>query len=86
MMCALPDKIPLKRLDPRTGEELATITLVDFPTNTPEVAVGAGSVWVTSGSGEAGVVIRVDPRLTGSWTAYPWAPPPAWPSGTVRCG
>ena len=62
MTCELPNKSLLKRLDPRTGEEVATITLEDFPTNTTEVAVGAGSVWITSGSGEAGVVIRVDPE------------------------
>ncbi|MDQ4128506.1 MAG: hypothetical protein M3151_11255, partial [Actinomycetota bacterium] len=61
-MCALPDKMVLKRLEPRTGEETATITLQDFATNTTEVAVGAGSAWVSSTSGEAGVVLRVDPE------------------------
>jgi DNA-binding beta-propeller fold protein YncE len=60
MMCAMPDKTIFKRLDPRTGEEVAAITLKDFATNTTEVAVGAGSVWVASASGEAGAVIRVD--------------------------
>ena len=48
-MCALPNKTLLKRLDPRTGEEVAAISLENFPTNTTEVAVGAGSVWVSSG-------------------------------------
>ncbi len=59
-MCSLPNKTLLKRLDPRTGEEVAAITLEDFATNTTEVAVGAGSVWVSSASGEAGVVLRVN--------------------------
>lgn len=61
-MCAMPNKMLLKRLDPRTGEEVATITLEDFATNTTEVAVGAGSTWVSSASGEAGAVLRVDPE------------------------
>ena len=61
-MCALPDEMLLKRLDPRTGEEVEAATLKDFATNTTEVAVGAGSVWVSSASGEAGVVLRVDPE------------------------
>ena len=61
-MCALPNKTLLKRLDPRTGEEVEATTLEDFATNTMEVAVGAGSVWVSSTSGEAGVVLKVDPE------------------------
>lgn len=60
--CALPTKTLLKRLDPRTGEEEATVPLEDFSANITEVAAGAGSVWVSSASGEAGVVIRVDPE------------------------
>jgi hypothetical protein len=59
-MCGLSDKMVLKRLEPRTGEETAAVTLKDFATNTTEVAVGAGSVWVSSTSGEAGAVLKVD--------------------------
>jgi len=58
--CALPTKTLLKRLDPRSGDEVAAVPLENFPTNTTEVVVGAGSVWVSSASGEAGFVIRVD--------------------------
>jgi DNA-binding beta-propeller fold protein YncE len=59
-MCGLSDKMVLKRLEPRTGEETAAVTLKDFATNTTEVAVRAGSVWVSSTSGEAGAVLKVD--------------------------
>ena len=59
-MCGLSDKMVLKRLEPRTGEETAAVTLKDFATNTTEVAVGAGSAWVSSTSGEAGAVLKVD--------------------------
>ena len=52
----------LFRVDPRTGEEVEATTLKDFATNTMEVAVGSGSVWVASTSSEAGVVLRVDPE------------------------
>jgi len=58
--CALSNRTLLKRLDARTGEEVAAVPLENFPTNTTEVVVVAGSVWVSSASGEAGVVIRVD--------------------------
>jgi streptogramin lyase len=60
-MCALPNKTLLKRLDPRTGEEVAAIPLENFPTNITEVAVGAGSVWVASASEDSDLVLRVDP-------------------------
>ena len=69
--CALPAKTLLKRLDPRSGEEVAAIPLEGFAANITEVAVGAGSVWVSSGDyypGPVGkrqpddVVLRVDPR------------------------
>jgi streptogramin lyase len=69
--CALPQNTLLKRLDPRTGEEVAAIPLEGFSANITEVAFGAGSVWVSSGDyypEPAGgkqpddVVLRVDPR------------------------
>jgi virginiamycin B lyase len=58
--CALPQNTLLKRLDPETGEEVAEIPLKGFSANITEATFGAGSVWVSSTSGEAGVVIRVD--------------------------
>jgi streptogramin lyase len=61
-MCAPPDKMLLKRLNPRTGEEEATITLEGFFAETPDVAVGAGSLWVSSADGAADAVLRVDPE------------------------
>jgi DNA-binding beta-propeller fold protein YncE len=62
--CAMPDKMLLKRLDPRTGEEVATIPLKHFFTEILEVTYGAGSVWVSSGyyPGAAKVVLRIDPQ------------------------
>jgi len=69
--CALPAKTLLKRLDPRTGEEVAAIPLEGFSANITEVAFGAGSVWVSSGDYDLGpvgrrqpgdVVLRVDPE------------------------
>ena len=60
--CVTPDEMLLKRLDPRTGEEEATIPLKDFYAETPDVAVGAGSVWVSSADGFADAVLRVDPE------------------------
>jgi streptogramin lyase len=59
-MCAMPDKMVLRRLDPRTGEEAAAVTLEGFFANVPELAVGAGSVWVASASEDSDLVIRVD--------------------------
>ncbi len=61
-MCAPSDKMLLKRLDPRTGEEEATITLEGFFAETPDVAVGAGSLWVSSAEGAADAVLKVDPE------------------------
>jgi hypothetical protein len=61
-MCAIPSKMLLKRLDPRTGEEVATITLEGFFANEMDVAVGAGSVWISSADGAADAVLRVDPE------------------------
>jgi streptogramin lyase len=67
----MPNKMLLKRLDPRTGEEMAAVTLEGFSTNTTEMAVGAGSVWVCSGDyypepvgrrQPGDVVLRIDPE------------------------
>jgi hypothetical protein len=69
--CALPQNSLLKRLDPRTGEEVAEIPLKGFSANITEVAFGAGSVWVSSGDSypgpvsdlePGGVVFRIDPQ------------------------
>jgi streptogramin lyase len=61
-MCAPSDKMLLERLDPQTGEEMASITLEGFFANEMDVAVGAGSVWVSSADGFADAVLRVDPE------------------------
>ena len=60
-MCAPSDKMLLERIDPQTGEEVASVTLEGFYAETPDVAVGAGSVWVSSADGFADAVLRVDP-------------------------
>ena len=69
--CALPADTPLRRLDPRTGEEEATIPLEGFSANIVEVAFGAGSVWVSSGDyypepvgrrQPSDVVLRIEPE------------------------
>lgn len=69
--CAYSGPQFLKRLDPGTGEVEARIPLEDFFANTPEVAFGAGSVWVSSadyGPGPVGerqpwdAVYRIDPE------------------------
>jgi streptogramin lyase len=67
-----PPKTLLKRVDPRTGEVVAEIPLACVGAEFgPQVAFGAGSVWVSSGiSGGSprwgrspcDVVLRVDPR------------------------
>ena len=61
-MCAPSDKMLLERLDPQTGEEVASITLEGFFANEMDVAVGAGSVWVSSADGFADAVLKVDPE------------------------
>ena len=82
--CALPSNTLLTRLNPRTGEEAATIRLEGFSTNITEVAVGAGSAWVSSGDyypGPAGrrdpgdVVLRVDPQTNRVVDRIPVDPP-----------
>jgi hypothetical protein len=62
--CVLPAKTHLKRVDPRTGEVIAEIPL-EWVGDSPELAVGAGSVWISPGefSDPTGdLVLRVDPR------------------------
>ena len=69
--CAVEAGMPVRRLDPQTGEEEATVPLEDFVANTTEVAFGAGSVWISSADWEPGpveerqpwdAVFRVDPQ------------------------
>ena len=69
--CGTSAETLLKRLDPETGEEEAAVPMGDFFANTPEVAFGAGSAWVSSadhgpGPVEEGqpwhAVYRVDPE------------------------
>ena len=55
-----PDTV-LKRLDPRSGEEVAAIPLKGFYAETTEVAFGAGSMWVSSGDFYPGSVSRRSP-------------------------
>ena len=61
-MCEPPDNMLLKRLDPRSGEEVAQIKLEGFFAEITDVAVGAGSVWVSSADGAADAVLRIDPE------------------------
>jgi len=61
-MCAPSDTMLLERLDPQTGAEVASITLEGFFANEMDVAVGAGSVWVSSADGFADAMLKVDPE------------------------
>jgi streptogramin lyase len=58
----MPNKMVLERLDPSTGEEVASITLEGFYANEMDVAIGTGSVWVSSADGAADAVLKVDPE------------------------
>ncbi len=61
--CAMPDSMLLKRLDPRTGEEVAQIELEGFFDEARgQVAVGGGAVWAVGASEDSDLVIRVDPE------------------------
>jgi hypothetical protein len=88
-------KTLLKRVDSRTGEEVAAIPLKGFFTGTTEMAFGAGSVWASYGDIYPGpvsprrpgdVVLRIDPRTNRAVTESQWTPLLAWLSGTVRFG
>lgn len=46
--CAVEAGMPIRRLDPQTGEQEAAVELEDFFANITELAFGAGSVWVSS--------------------------------------
>lgn len=59
--CAVEAGMPIRRLDPRTGEEQAAVELEDFFANTTEVAFGAGSVWVSSADWATGPVEERQP-------------------------
>ena len=69
--CGVTAGMPIRRLDPRTGEEEEAVELEDFFANTAEVAFGAGSVWVSSADWGPGpveerrpwdAVYRIDPE------------------------
>jgi hypothetical protein len=72
--CVLPAKTHLKRVDPRTGEVVAVIPLEGFEGSpdggSPELAVGAGSVWISHDEFSdpkprrypGDLVLRVDPQ------------------------
>jgi hypothetical protein len=77
-------KTLLKRVDPQTGEEVATIPLKGLTLAFTQVAFGAGSVWVSSGSYSMGpapkrqpgdVVVRIDPRTNRVVDRIPVDPP-----------
>jgi hypothetical protein len=87
----------LKRVDPRTGEVVAAIPLECVENGFgPQAAVGAESMWVSSGyisyrrerspRTPCDVVLRVDPRTKRVVDRIPVDPPPTWLSGMVRCG
>ena len=74
----------LRRLDPRTGEEVAAIPLEGLSDVFTQVAFGAGSVWVSSGyysmgppdrRGPGDVVLRIDPRTNRVVDRIPVDPP-----------
>ena len=78
-----PPKTLLKRVDPRTGEVVAAIPFSLMPAGIMQVAVGAGSVWVSNGYSSRGptprwpsdVVLRIDPRTKRVVDRIPVDPP-----------
>jgi streptogramin lyase len=75
--CLPPDETPLKRLDPQTGEEEATITLEGFFEEARgQVAVGAGSVWALGASEDSHLLLRVDPETNRVADRIPLDSPP----------
>lgn len=81
---ASPTGEPLGRVDPRTGEVVATIPIEGLWDAFTQVASGAGSVWVSSGYYETGhapkrtpsdVVFRIDPRTNRVVDRIPVDPP-----------
>jgi DNA-binding beta-propeller fold protein YncE len=76
-MCVPPDETLLKRLDPRTGEEVAAIPLEGFFDEARgQVAVGAGSVWAVGASEDSDLVLRVDPETNRVADRIPLDSPP----------
>lgn len=82
--CGVEAGMPIKRLDPQSGEQQAAVELEDFSANTTEVAFGAGSVWVSSADYEPGpveerqsrdAVFRVDPQTNRLADQIPLDPP-----------
>jgi DNA-binding beta-propeller fold protein YncE len=81
---ASPAGEPLGRVDPRTGEVVATIPIEGLWDAFTQVVSGAGSVWVSSGYYETGhapkrgpgdVVFRIDPRTNRVVDRIPVDPP-----------
>ena len=81
---AAAPKAVLRRLDPQTGEVVATIPIKDLSDAFTQVAFGAGSVWVSSGYYEMGpapkrqpgdAVFRIDPRTNRVVDRIPVDPP-----------
>jgi YVTN family beta-propeller protein len=79
-------KTLLRRLDPQTGEQVATIPLEGLNDVFTQVAFGAGSVWVSSGYYSMGppekrspgdVVFRIDPQTNQVVDRIPVDPPTA---------
>jgi hypothetical protein len=77
-------KTLLKRVDPQTGEQVATIPLEGLNGAFTQVAFGAGSVWISSGYYSMGpapkrqpgdVVVRIDPRTNRVVDRIPVDPP-----------
>jgi len=76
-MCALPDSKFLKRLDPRTGEEVARIELEGFFDEAlGQLAVGGGSVWALGASNDSDAVLRIDPETNRVVERIPLGSPP----------
>jgi glutamine cyclotransferase len=79
----LPNTL-LKRVDPQTGEVMATIPIKGLNDAFTQVAFGAGSVWVSSGYYDMGpaskrqpgdVVVRINPRTNWVVDRIPVDPP-----------
>ena len=79
-----PIKTLLKRVDPQTGEVVATIPLKGLTDAYTQVTFGAGSVWVSSGYYDMGhapkrqpgdVVFRIDPQTNEVVDRIPVDPP-----------
>lgn len=84
-LCAVTPVTPLlRRVDPRSGEVVATIPLEGLHDVFTQVVFGAGSVWVSSGFYDMGpaeqrrpgdVVFRIDPQTNRVVQRIPVDPP-----------